>query len=139
MFGDGTHVRDFTFIDDVVSSNLLAAEGDLPPGTVVNIAGGSSVDMRSLVDLVESGTGEKVAIERLARKPGDVAQTGGEIKAASSLLGWEPMIGIEEGLSRQIEWQKNVEKTNRSGHLSLIDLQGLRTESGQRTHPVLAS
>lgn len=53
-YGDGSQVRDFTFVDDIVAGNVLAAAADVAPGTVCNLAGGSSTSMSAVVDLVGS-------------------------------------------------------------------------------------
>lgn len=104
MFGDGSQVRDFTYVGDVVEANVLAAEASLPPGTVVNVAGGSSVDMRSVVRLVGSIVGRPIALELLPPQPGDVVRTGGAIDRARELLGWAPRVPLEEGLVAQAAW-----------------------------------
>ena len=101
LFGDGSQVRDFTFVDDVVQANVLAATSDLPPGTVCNVAGGSSVTLRELVQLVEEAVGHPVPIEWNPAQAGDVRHTGGAIDRARDLLGWSPTVGVTEGVRRQ--------------------------------------
>jgi nucleoside-diphosphate-sugar epimerase len=104
MFGDGSQVRDFTYVGDVVEANVLAAEAPLPPGTIVNVAGGSSVDLRSVVRLVGSIVGRPIALEPQPAQPGDVARTGGAIDRARERLGWAPHVPLEEGLVAQATW-----------------------------------
>src|SRR4051812_20094766 len=58
LYGDGSAVRDFTYVDDAVAANLAAAEHDCEPGTVVNIAGGSSISMTDLIALVGEVVGQ---------------------------------------------------------------------------------
>ncbi len=60
VFGDGSQIRDFTFVGDVVRATVAAASADLAPGTVVNVAGGSSVSLAELIDIVGDVTGTQV-------------------------------------------------------------------------------
>lgn len=107
LFGDGSAVRDFTYVDDAVAANLAAATAPVPPGTVVNVAGGGEIDMASLLDLAGSVLGTPVTVDRRARQPGDVDRTGGSIDRAAELLGWRPQVAIAEGLARQAAWHRS--------------------------------
>ncbi len=106
LYGDGSQVRDFTFVSDVVEANLAAAGADLAPGEVINISGGGSAPLRDVIALVEELLGAPVAIEQRDGQPGDVRETGGAIDKATELLGWKPQVGLREGLRRQIEWHR---------------------------------
>ncbi len=109
LYGDGRQVRDFTFVSDVVSANLAGGFEDVPPGTVVNIAGGSHAVMTDLIDLVGELAGTPVDCQRRPQEAGDVQQTGGAIDRAHQLLGWEPRVSLREGLAAQVEWSKSVQ------------------------------
>lgn len=104
LFGDGSAIRDFTFVDDVVRANVLAAGADVAGGTVVNIAGGGEISVRDLISYVESLAGQPLPIDQHASQVGDVARTGGSIVAASEALGWQPHVELREGLRLQWEW-----------------------------------
>lgn len=104
MYGRGDQVRDFTFVSDVVAANIAAAEADTPPGTVMNIAGGSSVTLREVIDMVGECLGADVPTTRLPEQPGDVERTGGAIDLASRLVGWAPQVALSIGLRQQLEW-----------------------------------
>lgn len=106
LYGDGSHIRDFTFVRDVVRANLGACEADVPPGTVMNIAGQSGTSMAELITLIEQLTGLGLAIESCPTVPGDVQRTGGSIERAVGLMGWEPVVSLREGLTDQIAWQR---------------------------------
>ena len=108
LYGDGRQVRDFTFVSDVVSANVAAGCGDVPPGTVVNIAGGSHAVMTDLIDLVGELAGAPVDCQRRPQEAGDVQQTGGAIDRAHELLGWEPRVSLREGLTAQVDWSRSV-------------------------------
>lgn len=103
LFGDGSQVRDFTYVADVVSANLAAVEADCPAGSVFNIAGGSSVSMEEVLATVERITGQSLRVRREAPAVGDVRQTGGATDAAQYHLGWAPTVNVEEGLRLQAE------------------------------------
>jgi nucleoside-diphosphate-sugar epimerase len=106
MFGDGSQVREFTFVEDVVRANILAATADVPPGTVINIGGGDAVPLARILELVARLTGRTLEIERRPVQPGDVMRTGASIELARRLLGWRPRVGLEDGLARQIQWHR---------------------------------
>ena len=104
LFGDGSKIRDFTFVGDIVSANLAAAVADVEPGTVVNIAGGSNATMAELIELVGEAVGSAVPIDRLPDASGDVERTGGAIDRAADLLGWKPSVTLAEGVAAQVRW-----------------------------------
>ena len=106
LYGDGSAVRDFTYVDDVVAANLAAADHDCEPGTVVNIAGGSSVTMTELLALAADVVGQAPAIDRQPNQPGDVARTGGTIDRARTKLAWKPFTGLRAGLTAQVAWHR---------------------------------
>ena len=106
LFGTGEQVRDFTYVADVVEANLQAADRDVDPGTVLNIAGGTSIDLSSVIRLVGDLVGRQVPVAQEPAQAGDVRRTGGSTDRARAVLGWEPRVELDEGLSRQVEWHK---------------------------------
>lgn len=104
LYGDGQQIRDFTYVGDVVEANVLAAAADLPPGTVMNIAGGGSTRLIDLVDMVGAAVGRAVPVDWLPAQPGDVARTGGSIQRATQLLGWSPRVSLAAGVDKQVAW-----------------------------------
>ncbi len=104
LYGDGRQVRDFTYVDDVVAANLAAVSADPPPGTVVNVAGGSSTTMREVVELIGELVGRPVLIDAQPEQPGDVRATAGLTRLASQVLGWEPQTDLRTGVNRQVAW-----------------------------------
>ncbi len=112
LLGDGSQVRSFTYVSDVVEANRRAGTTDVPPGTVMNIAGGSSVSLSEVIELVGELAGREVPLERRPAAAGDVSRTGGSTALAESLLGWEPKVQLREGLSEQLAWHR--ERHNRS-------------------------
>lgn len=107
IYGDGQQVRDFTFVHDVVAANLAAAAvDDVLPGTVVNVAGGSSITVNGLVELLGTVMGEPVRTTLQPAQPGDVQRTGGTVEMAGRLLGWQAQVPLEDGLAQQVAWQQ---------------------------------
>lgn len=107
LFGDGSQVRDFTYVSDIVEANVLAgARRDVPPGTVVNVSGGSSVDLAWVIGAIERLAGTSIRLDRRGDQAGDVARTGGSSARAREILGWAPTVSIEDGLARQVAWHR---------------------------------
>jgi UDP-glucuronate 4-epimerase len=105
LHGDGRQIRDFTFVADVVAANVAAISADVAPGTVVNISGGSSTDMLSVIDQVEVATQSAVQLLRGVDAPGDVRQTGGDHSQARALLGWIPEHSLAQGIAEQAAFE----------------------------------
>ncbi|HTT90421.1 MAG TPA: NAD-dependent epimerase/dehydratase family protein [Acidimicrobiales bacterium] len=104
LYGTGDQVRDFTYVDDVVEANLLAASSNAAPGSVANIAGGTSASMLDVIRLLEALLGHKVTVDRLPGQPGDVGRTSGATERAAALLGWRPLTALEDGLTKMVDW-----------------------------------
>jgi nucleoside-diphosphate-sugar epimerase len=107
MYGDGSAVRDFTFVGDAVAANVAAATASCPPGTVVNIAGGSSIAMKELIGLTEELADAPIALDPRPVEAGDVERTGGSIEKAADLLDWKPVTDVATGVERQLAWHRN--------------------------------
>ena len=106
LYGDGSHIRDFTYVGDVVRANVLAGTADVEPGTVVNVCAGGSTVLRDVIDAVGEAVGSPVPIEQHPEQPGDVQRTGGSNDAARRLLGWEPQTTLAEGIAAQVAWHR---------------------------------
>jgi nucleoside-diphosphate-sugar epimerase len=106
-FGDGSAVREFTYVADIVAGNLAAADADVAPGTYMNLAGGAEIVLRDLIALVEDISGTNVAIEEQPLMPGDSQRNGGAIDRAREMLGWEPRVDLRDGITAQLAWHHN--------------------------------
>ena len=105
-FGNGEQVRDFTFVDDVVAANILASGASISePFTAINIGGGNSVSLNSLISELESISGKAISIDQQPTSVGDVFRTGADTAKASDLLRWVPKVQIRSGLEQQFDWQ----------------------------------
>jgi len=106
LYGDGSHVRDFTYVGDVVEANVLAGRADAPAGTVVNVCAGGSTVLRDVIDAVGEAVGAPVPVERLGEQAGDVQRTGGSNEAAARILGWAPRTSLADGIAAQADWHR---------------------------------
>jgi nucleoside-diphosphate-sugar epimerase len=104
VFGDGEHTRDFCYIDNAVSANLLAASTTRKlKGEVVNVACGERTSLNRLLGLIGELVGKPVEPLYGPSRPGDVRDSLADIHAARELLGYEPRVDVREGLQRTIE------------------------------------
>lgn len=101
LYGDGSAIRDFTYVGDIAQATVDAGTADLPPGSVMNVGGGSPVSMAELIDVVGEVTGSPVLIEQQASSPGDVQRTGGTTDLVRDRLGWRPTVPLRDGISNQ--------------------------------------
>jgi UDP-glucuronate 4-epimerase len=106
-YGDGSQIREFTYVGDIVRGNLAAAECDIPPGTYCNLAGGGEITLAGLIDLVGELAGAPVALDPQERQAGDAFRNGGSIERARELLGWEPRVSLREAVAAQLAWHKS--------------------------------
>ncbi len=106
VFGSGDQIRDFTFVADVVDATIRSGTATIPPGTVMNVAGGESITVNDLVVLLGEALGRPLEVEHVAPQPGDVRRTGGSTERARTLLGWVPRTSLHQGLQRQIAWAR---------------------------------
>ncbi|MGY1618363.1 NAD-dependent epimerase/dehydratase family protein [Geodermatophilus sp. SYSU D00691] len=109
VWGDGEQLRDFTFVGDVVTATVAAGTGTAPPGSVINVAGGSAVSVNQVIALLEEVTGRRARVEHVATQAGDVTATGGSIERAARLLGWAPVTTLAQGLKEQWAWQQDAQ------------------------------
>ena len=103
LFGDGSFIRDFTFVNDVARANLATLANEIPSGTILNIAGGESTSMSELIRMVEKITGKEVPLDRRPVQAGDVVRTGGDTTLARKFLDWTPEVSLQDGLLQQFE------------------------------------
>jgi UDP-glucose 4-epimerase len=108
VYGDGQQSRDFTYVENVVHGNLLAAEADGVGGKVINVANGQSTTLLELLRALNELLG--TSIEPIFDKPrvGDVLESMADITRARKLLGYEPQIGFDEGLRRSIDYYRSL-------------------------------
>jgi len=106
VYGDGLQTRDFTYVDNVVDANVLAATApaDRVNGQVVNIGAGQRTSLRELVGVIEGITGRSLPVEELPARVGDVRDSLASLVRAQAGLGFVPSVPLEEGLRRTWAW-----------------------------------
>ena len=104
VFGDGEQSRDFTYVDNVVDSNLLAARAKHTAGEVVNIACGQAVTVNEVIDIINELVGKNITPIYDASRPGDIKHTLADISLARKLLGYKPTVSFKKGLQKAIDW-----------------------------------
>ncbi len=105
MYGDGEQTRDFTYIDDIVSANILAMNKGID-GKVYNIGGGSKTSLNAVIGMLDKIAGKTPQIKKSEIQKGDMRHTLADITKAQSELGYKPTIGLEEGLEKEYIWLK---------------------------------
>ncbi|RMD88188.1 MAG: NAD-dependent epimerase/dehydratase family protein [Candidatus Dadabacteria bacterium] len=102
IYGDGEQSRDFTYIDDIVEANLLAAFNTEATG-VFNIGGGSNVTVNQVLDLIKGHVGD-LKVRYTDPLKGEARKTSADITKAKDILGYKPSFPIKEGIKRELEW-----------------------------------
>ena len=105
--GDGEKSRDFTYIDNVVQANLMAARAPKTNGEVVNIACGDKITVNAIIDMINKMTGNNVVPHYVPARPGDVKHSLADITKARTLIGFEPVISFKDGLEKAICWYRD--------------------------------
>ena len=108
IYGDGEQSRDFTFISNVVDANVRASESIYAVGEVINAATGERITLNALLEVLKEITGKAgVEAEFRETRTGDVRHSLADISRARTMLGYEPQVGLKQGLELTIEWWKN--------------------------------
>ncbi|MEW6619785.1 MAG: SDR family oxidoreductase [bacterium] len=107
IYGDGGQSRDFTYIDNVVSANVLATKTTEGLGEIFNIACGQRVTVNELARHIARILNVEIKPQHVDPRPGDVRHSLADISKAQAFLEYEPEVGFEEGLRLTIEWYKN--------------------------------
>ena len=102
LYGDGSASRSFTYVADAVSATVALMTAGRS-GEIYNVGGGEEARMDEVIALVTSITGTSPRIERCPATRGDVARTKADTSRVTADTGWEPQVGVREGLTAQ--WQ----------------------------------
>jgi len=106
VYGDGEQTRDFTFVDDIVEANVLAAMSG-SQGEVFNVGGGTRISVNELLEIMENVTGRRAVVKYIEKQKGDVKDTLADADKIGK-LGWKPRVGIEEGVRRFVKWYEEL-------------------------------
>ena len=108
IFGDGEQSRDFTFVDDVVQLNLLAADSPRAPGNVYNGGTGSRYTLNEVWALLQKIESVQITPTYGPPRAGDAKHSQADLTAARRDLGYEPRVSFEEGLRRTLRWYRET-------------------------------
>lgn len=110
IYGDGRQSRDFTYVTNAVLANLLAAASTRQlSGEVINIGSGRAVTLLELFSLIAAGCGAPHAAPRHEpARPGDVRHSLADVSAAAELIGYRPVVPLEEGLEATLAWYRSA-------------------------------
>jgi nucleoside-diphosphate-sugar epimerase len=108
IHGDGTQTRDFTYIDNVVEANCLAARSPDAGGEAFNVGCGDRISLLSIAERLERLLGHSVQRQHSPPRAGDVPHTLADLTKGKRLLGYSPLVGFDEGLRRTLEFFRGV-------------------------------
>lgn len=108
IYGDGRQTRDFTFISDAVTANLLAATVPDAVGEVFNVGGGSRVVLADVLDTMEKIVGRPIRRNHVEKAMGDARDTAADVSKANKLLGYQPQVSLSEGLEKEWQWIQSL-------------------------------
>lgn len=107
VYGDGTTIRDYTYIDDIVDGIIGAINYNDTPYEIINLGGGAPVSLNQMIETIEKVLNKKATIEHLPMQLGDVNKTAADITKAKKLLNYNPKTSFKEGIIKFIEWEKS--------------------------------
>jgi UDP-glucose 4-epimerase len=107
VFGTGEQTRDFTYINDIIDA-IFACINNGQTGETYNLGGGNRKMLKDLLPLFEEICGKKISVKWEEKQKGDVPHTLADIQKAKKDLGFAPRTAIDEGLSEEWRWIKNL-------------------------------
>lgn len=107
LFGDGSSSRDYTYIDDILDGTLGAIDRAPEGFRIYNLGGTSPVRLDELVRSIGAALGREPIVRHASPQPGDVLQTWADVSRARLELGYQPKVGLDEGLRRFVSWLRH--------------------------------
>ena len=107
LYGDGEQTRDFTFVQDAVAATVAAGARGVP-GRVYNVGGGSRVSMNEVLEIIGRVAGRRPVVSVDAAQKGDMRHTYADTSLARADLGFDPKVGLEEGLAAEHKWLAGI-------------------------------
>jgi UDP-N-acetylglucosamine/UDP-N-acetyl-alpha-D-glucosaminouronate 4-epimerase len=104
IFDDGEQSRDFTYVDNVVAANLLAADAEGASGRIFNVSSGKPATVNELAATIGRLLGKPVERRYLPPRPGDLRNSWADVSEARGVLGFEPTVSLEDGLRRTADF-----------------------------------
>lgn len=106
-YGDGTSIRDYTYIGDIVRGILAALDSEID-WDIINLGSDNPITLNELITTVEKVLGKQASIDQLSPQPGDMRQTHADITKARRLLNWQPEVSLQEGLREFVRWWRST-------------------------------
>ena len=103
IHGDGEQSRDFTYVGNVVDATIRAGSAEGASGEIFNVAAGEPASVNAIADTIGELLSKPVKKEHVARRAGDIRDSWADLTKSRRLLGYEPAVGLREGLQRTIE------------------------------------
>ena len=109
IYGDGEQSRDFTYVDNVVHANLLAAKAPKTAGQAINIACGDCITINDIIRQINRILGKDIQPKYVPPRLGDVRHSLASIEKAKELIGFQPAVSFKDGLALAVQWyRKNL-------------------------------
>jgi UDP-glucose 4-epimerase len=112
IYGDGEQTRDFTYVANVVDGVLRACEAPNAAGEVMNVACGTRISLNQLLTVMNRIVGTSLQPIYKDTRPGDVKDSQADITKAKTLLGYVPIVALEEGLRHTLAWCRSEHEAN---------------------------
>ncbi len=107
IYGDGEQSRDFTYVDNVVEANLLAARAKQTKGEVINVACGEAVTVNAIIDIINELLSKNIKPTYTDPRPGDVKHSLADITLAQKLISYKTKVPFKQGLKLAINWYRD--------------------------------
>ncbi|KLI27806.1 epimerase [Brachyspira hyodysenteriae] len=104
VFGDGSTMRDYTYIEDIVSGIISAIEYNKTNYEIINLGGGEPINLERMIKTIETVLEKKAIINRMEMQKGDVDKTVADITKARNLLNYNPSTSFENGIKKFVDW-----------------------------------
>lgn len=104
VYGDGEQTRDFTYIENVIHANLLAARARQTNGEVINVACGGRISINQIIADINRYFGKNIKPSYLPERQGDIKHSAADISLARRVIGYEPVVSTLEGLKLTMDW-----------------------------------
>jgi len=104
QYGNGTSIRDYTYVDDIVNGIISIINGNGESGEIYNLGNNKPVSLLQFISLCEKITGQKAIINRIGNQTGDVPKTYADLEKSNKYLNYEPKINLEQGLKMTYDW-----------------------------------
>jgi UDP-glucuronate 4-epimerase len=105
-YGDGTSMRDYTYISDIVNGIEKMLSKDYPEFSVFNLGNNKPISLNQFIEIIEDKTGKTANINQMGPQEGDVPKTYADISKAKAYLGWEPKVDIRDGIASVVDYMR---------------------------------